>query len=205
DGYHYDVLHQFGLPAALPWSGLIEGSDGNFYGTTVTGGSNNAGVVFRTKPVGAVTILHDFAGKDGAFPYAGLIEASDGNFYGTTEEGGTSNLGTVFKLTPAGELTTLHSFTGLDGANPSAALVEGSDGNFYGTTLLGGPTQTGFTNGLGTVFRITPLGGFTSLYAFLGQPDGNFPDAPLIQVSDGSFYGTTVGGGTNGLGTAFKI
>ena len=96
----------------------------------------------------------------------------------------------MFKISTNGALTSLYSFTGgNDGADPEAGLVQGSDGNFYGTTAYGG------TNGAGTVFKISTNGALTSLYSFTGGNDGADPLAGLVQGSDGSFYGTTDGGG----------
>ena len=209
-------LHSFvGYPTdgAEPTGGLVQGSDGNFYGTTYAGGTYGGylggGTVFRISPSGSVTNLHSFVGPptDGIAPYAGLVQGSDGNFYGTTYEGGangggTNVGGTVFRISPSGTYTNLHSFTGTngDGVFPYAPLVQGSDGNFYGTTYRGG------TNKAGTVFRISPSGTYTSLYSFGSYPaDGGLPLAGLVQGSDGNFYGTTVNGGTNSDGTVFRI
>ncbi len=198
----------------LPQAGLIQASDGNFYGTTYTGGSGSCfgrpcGTIFKITAWGTLTTLYRFGGGDGEAPTAGLIQASDGNFYGTTYYGGSGGLpeGTVFKITPEGTLTTLHSFCSqpncTDGAEPQAGLIQASDGNFYGTTYTGGG------NGAGTVFKITPSGTLTTLYNFCSQPnctDGDQPQAGLIQASDGNFYGTTPDGGSNGgYGTVFKI
>jgi len=186
---------------AYPFAALVQGRDGNFYGTTYGGGTNNLGTVFKISVNGALTSLYSFTGtNDGANPYAGLVQGRDGNFYGTTYGGGTNNLGTVFKISTNGVLTSLYSFTGTnDGANPYSVLVQGSDGNFYGTTHGGG------TNNLGTVFKISTNGALASLYSFTGGNDGAFPNAELAQGNDGNFYGTTYGGGTNNLGTVFKI
>jgi uncharacterized repeat protein (TIGR03803 family) len=187
---------------ANPYAGLVQGSDGNLYGTTEAGGTNGGnGTVFKISANGELTSLYSFTGgNDGGDPYAGLVEGSDGNFYGTTYEGGTNDNGTVFKIGANGELTSLYSFTGgNDGASPYAGLVEGSDGNFYGTTYEGG------TNDAGTVFKISADGALTSLYSFIGTNDGANPEAGLAQGSDGSFYGTTYDGGTNGAGAVFKI
>jgi uncharacterized repeat protein (TIGR03803 family) len=115
-----DILTAFGPGGPQnPQGALIQGSDGNFYGTTFQGGAFNNGTVFQLTPAGTLTVLHDFAGgTDGAAPLAGVIQAADGNFYGTTSQGGASNAGTVFQLTPTGALAVLHEFTGTDGANP---------------------------------------------------------------------------------------
>jgi uncharacterized repeat protein (TIGR03803 family) len=185
-----------------PVAGLVQGSDGNFYGPTSAGGGHNLGTVFKITPSGTLTTLYSFAGSDGEFPFAGLVQGSDGNFYGTTEQGGANDQGTVFKITPSGTLTTLYSFAGSDGAEPFAGLVQGSDGNFYGTTQLGGLGPC--TGGCGTVFKITPSGALTTLYSFAGS-DGANPDAGLVQGSDGNFYGTTHQGGANNVGTVFRL
>jgi uncharacterized repeat protein (TIGR03803 family) len=192
---------------------LFLSTDGSFYGTTAYGGVSNLGTVFRFSPNGGFENLYSFKGPDGAIPiFAGLVLGRDGNFYGTTSLGGASNTGTVFRITASGTLTTLYSFTGgSDGANPEASLVQGSDGNFYGTAYQGGNTNfTLYVPGYGTLFQITPTGSLTTVHLFNGD-DGLQPAAGLVQGSDGSFYGTTVGGYTNAppvgyatWGTVFK-
>lgn len=173
---------------AYPAAALVQGSDGNFYGTTAYGGTNgNNGSVFEVTPAGALTTLISFSGINGSCPYAGLLSGSDGNFYGTTYSGGGSGKGTVFQMTPAGVLTTLVSFNGTNGGYPVAGLLQGSDGNFYGTTILGG------ANNHGTVFQMTPAGALTTLFSFSGA-NGSSPFAALVQGSNGNFYGTTAGG-----------
>ena len=197
---------------ALPYAGLVQGSDGNFYGTTFEGGANSDGTVFKITPAGSLTTLYSFCSQgncaDGIVAYGGLVEGSDGNFYGTAFEGGANGEGTVFRITPAGSLTTLYSFCSqagcADGALPFGGLVQGSDGNFYGTTSEGGSafSQTG------TIFQITPSGSLTTLYSFCSQTgcvDGALPYAGLVQGNDGNFYGTTFEGGANGLGTVFSL
>src|SRR5579863_292359 len=200
------TLHNFaGRPndGADPYDALVLGTDGNFYGTTVTGGANNQGTVFRMTPSGTVTILYNFAGYPSGLggPTARLIQATDGNFYGTTY--GTAADG-VFKITPSGTLTTLAIFNGQGGPEyPYAGVIEGSDGNFYGTTERGGSNH-----GNGTVYRITPSGSITTLYSFACiDNSGCQPDAGLVQGSDGSFYGVTREGGpgNNNAGAVFKI
>jgi uncharacterized repeat protein (TIGR03803 family) len=201
------VLHSFNSflgEGAVPTAGLVQGTDGNFYGTTASGGEHFHGTVFRITPAGALTVLHSFSGYpgEGAVPFAGLVQGSDGNFYGTTAVGGVHFKGTVFNIDAAGSLTTLHSFSGspAEGANPVAGLVQGSDGNFYGTTALGG------THLRGTVFNIDATGSLTTLDSFSGSPsEGALPFAGLVQGSDGNFYGTTVLGGAHGAGTVFTF
>jgi uncharacterized repeat protein (TIGR03803 family) len=150
-------LYSFsGLDGAYPYfdNGLVQGSDGNFYGTTSEGGANNTGTVFRITASGTLTTLYSFSGLDGDNPGAELVHGSDGNFYGTTIHGGASNFGTVFRITSSGYLTNLYSFSGSDGAAPYAGLVQGSDGNFYGTTYSGGTNISG-GEVEGTVFKLS--------------------------------------------------
>jgi len=177
---------------------LVQGLDGNLYGTTQYGGMGQCcGTIFKITPSGTLTTLHAFSGTDGSYLYAGLTLGVDGNFYGATYSGGTSSYGTIFKITPSGTLTTLHNFAGTDGAYPNGALIQGTDGNFYGTTI-GGATVP-----YGSVFKITPSGGLTTLHTF-NFTDGAYPTAALIQATDGDFYGTTSNGALN-YGTVFKI
>jgi len=211
---------------SMPYAGLVRASDGNFYGTTLEGGSNSGcslgsgscGTVFKITPGGTLTTLHNFCAQsgcaDGGNPYAGLVQASDGNFYGTTFERGANGYGTVFKITPAGTLTTLYSFCSqtncADGQYAYAGLVQATDGDFYGSTSAGGG---GAYHQGGTVFKITPSGTLTTIYNFCSQPnctDGDSSVARLVQASDGTFYGTTLHGGAycvqnSGCGTVFKI
>ena len=187
-----------------PYAGLVEGSDGDFYGTTYSGGTSGVfGTVFKITPAGALTTLHSFDLSDGAGPDSGLVQAANGDFYGTTTGGPDSNNGTVFKITSAGSLTTLHIFDGTDGSGPVGNLVQAADGNLYGTTPYGGV-------GYGTIFKISLSGTLTTLHSFT-LTDGSYPYGGLVQGSDGSFYGATYGGGDtsncfgNGCGTVFKI
>ncbi len=197
-----------------PESGLVQSSDGSFYGTTSRGGANSFGTVFKVTPAGVLTTLVEFTGNvapnKGRLPFGGLIQGSDGNFYGTTIVGGGSGTelgnGTVFKMTPAGALTTLVQFTdngsSNKGLNPQGSLVQGTDGNFYGTTGSGGADSAG------TVFRMTPAGVLTTLVQFTGNGSSNkgaFPLASLVQSTDGNFYGTTSGGGASDAGTVFRM
>ncbi|MGA9931351.1 MAG: choice-of-anchor tandem repeat GloVer-containing protein, partial [Terriglobales bacterium] len=206
------LLNFDGANGAFPYfTSLIQGTDGNLYGTTESGGTFDQGYIFKVTPGGTLSQLYTFCSQanctDGAEPFAGLVQATNGNFYGTTSEGGANGAaGTVFEVTSAGRLTTLYNFCSqsgcADGLEPYAGLIQGTDGNFYGTTLFGG------ANDLGTVFKITPGGTLTTLYSFCSQngcTDGEVPYAGLVQGTDGNFYGTTVAGGANGAGTVFKI
>ena len=184
---------------AYPYAGLVQASDGYFYGTTSEGGSNYYGTVFKISTDGAFTQLHAFDYSDGEDPFAGLIQASDGNLYGTTVGGGTNYDGTVFRISTNGAFTPLYSFDDTNGASPYGGLIQGSDGNLYGTTYGGGANRY-----YGTVFKISTNGAFTLLHSF-DYSDGGYPNASLIQASDGNLYGTTYGGGSNYDGTVFKI
>jgi uncharacterized repeat protein (TIGR03803 family) len=180
-----------GNDGAYPWAGLVQGTDGNFYGTTRLDGMNQSGTVFQISTDGTLATLYSFSGDDGRSPMAGLVQGSDGNFYGTTAGGGTNGQGTVFQMSTNGALTSLYSFPGgNNGSYPWAVLAQGSDGNFYGTTAL---NYLGFGGhrGDGTVFSITTNGVLTTLYSFTGGNDGGWPRAALVQGNDGYFYGTT--------------
>ena len=152
----------------------------------------------------AYTVLRSFSstGDDGRTPRGAMAEDSDGTFYGTTRAGGSSGYGTVFKLNRDGSgYTNLHSFSGTatGGREPWAGLLVGSDGKLYGTTRFGGLTQ-------GTVFRINKDGnGYTNLHRFSASPDGREPLASLIEGGDGAIYGTTSTGGSNNVGTVFRL
>jgi uncharacterized repeat protein (TIGR03803 family) len=220
------TLHSFdGADGSAPLGGVIQGKDGNLYGTTFDGGANDTcptggcGTVFKMTTGGSLTTLYSFCSQtkcaDGATPSAGLVQGTDGNFYGTTVAGGettsfyTTGAGTVFKITPEGTLTTLHAFNGTDGGGPTAVLIQASDGNFYGTTQYGGASNA-CAGGCGTIFKMTAAGNLTTLYSFCVEgypcPDGYFPVAGLTQASNEEFYGTTAGGGgTSDDGTLFTL
>ena len=187
-----------GANGANPLASLVQGTDGNFYGTTDLGGSAGYGTVFRMTTNGTLTTLVAFNSSNGAYPQAALTLGNDGNFYGTTEQGGGVLFGTVFKMTAAGALTTLVAFNYGNGSHPYAALTPGNDGNFYGTTQQGGSA------GYGTVFKVTTNGALTTLAAF-NLNNGANPYAALTLGKDGNFYGTTDQGGSAGYGTVFKM
>ncbi len=201
------VLDFDGANGALPYfASLIQGADGNLYGTTEGGGTFDQGNVFQVTPGGTLTTLYTFCSQtnctDGAEPFAGLVQASNGKFYGTTTEGGANGAaGTVFEITSGGQLTTLYNFCSqpdcADGVFNEAPLVQANNGNLYGTTAGGG------ADGEGTVFEMTPAGQLTTLYSFCSQAncsDGANPYAGLLQASNGNLYGTTAGGGASGAG-----
>lgn len=199
-------------------TGLIQGADGNLYGSTYNGGAFNFGEIFKVDLgisqdrhvlFSPPTLLHSFCAEpscaDGAAPAAPPIQAADGNFYGTTFSGGANGSGTVYQLTPAGVLTTLYAFCSqpscADGGQPVARLVQASNGYFYGITTTGG------ANGSGTIFRITSAGVLTTLHNICEQgcTNGGPSNAELIQANDGNFYGVSQSGGIWNEGTLFKM
>jgi uncharacterized repeat protein (TIGR03803 family) len=186
-------------------TGLILASDGNLYGTCITGGVNNAGTVFKISTTGIYSRLYSFTGvNDGGQPAGQLTEDDSGLLWGATTYGGQPGQGTIYKISKTGIFSTVYSFAGsVDGAAPQAGLAYGSDGNFYGTVLLDN------VNYLGTIFQLTPTGAQSTLFTFhpsadgTSIPDGGSPRGILTQASDGNLYGTTTG--VNQGGTSFKL
>jgi uncharacterized repeat protein (TIGR03803 family) len=223
----YSFCLQSGCPDGYhPYAGLVQATNGNFYGTTEDGGGNCCGTVFKINPSGSLATLDSFGEEDGSGPYptAGLVQATNGYLYGTTVGGGVYGAGTVFRMTPSGTLTTIYSFCPLpppgcsstdslaNGSMPAAGLVQATNGELYGTTSGGGTNPGGGAYGPGTVFKITPSGALTTLYSFCSKSnsqnsclDGYSPVATLVQATNGDFYGTTMAGGPNNSGTVFKI
>jgi uncharacterized repeat protein (TIGR03803 family) len=199
-----------GTDGQAPLAGLVQATNGDFYGTTFAGGSGsdffclfpNCGTVFKITPSGTLTTLYSFCSQgnctDGYQPIAGLVQAASGDFYGTT-------IDTFFKITPSGTLTTLYTFCSqsncTDGTAP-VSLIQAANGDFYGTTY-----NYGANGNYGTVFKITPSGTLTTLYSFCSQSgctDGEYPSG-LVQATNGDFYGITQLGGANSAGTVFQI
>ena len=207
---NFHVLYNFANGAgdgALPYAGLVQDSAGNFYGTTVEGGPNGAGTVFKLTRGGTESVLHAFSnGTDGGEPYANVILDSQGNLYGTTIGGGDDHAcgcGVVFKIGTSGQETVLYTFLGgSDGAEPHSGLVFDKKGNLYGTTHLGGGACD-----CGTVYKLSPDGTETLLHAFAGGSDGAYPYySSSLLIKHGNIYGTTFqGGGSCNCGTIFKI
>jgi uncharacterized repeat protein (TIGR03803 family) len=206
---HETVLYSFtgGTDGAYPLAGLIQDSAGNFYGTTLDGGSAGVGVVFKLDPMGHETVLHSFTGPDGRWPYSGVTFDSAGNLYGTTHSGGTRG-GVVFKLDPAGNYTVLHDFTyGADGGDPLGGVTLDSAGNLYGTTWSGGPPSGDYP---GVVYKVDSSGNFSVVYTFTGFTDGGGSRSNVVLDSAGNLYGTTQYGGQGpcsyfGCGVVFEL
>ena len=209
------VLYSFqgGSDGAGPFGDLVDVA-GTLYGITSGGGTGTGagcpvhlgcGTVYSITQAGTRTVLYSFqGGSDAANPLVGLTNLA-GTLYGTTEAGGAMGFGTVFAVTLAGAETVVFSFQGgKDGNDPDHAGLIDVDGMLYGTTAYGGGVQC--QNGsCGTVYSVTPAGAETRLYSFRGRMEhGHSPRAGLLNVG-GTFYGTTVFGGTSGLGTVYSL
>jgi uncharacterized repeat protein (TIGR03803 family) len=190
--------------------GMVQATDGNFYGAGYLSDNFNGGI-FRMTPAGEISTVYGFCSQpncaDGTQAMPPVL-GGDGNLYGVAKFGGNSSgSGTFYKLTLDGHLTTLYTFCPnagcADGQYPEGVILA-SDGNFYGTTEVGGATN-GYS---GTVFRITPAGAFKLLYTFCSLAncaDGTGPPSPPVQGSDGNFYGLATFGGATGHGVAYRL
>jgi uncharacterized repeat protein (TIGR03803 family) len=161
---------------SLPNS-LVEGNNGFLYGTTLLGGANNTGLVFKISKTGKFQVLNDAVGYNGYGPTT-LVLGRDGNLYGGTFGDGSVG-GSLFRVTPKGPYTLLHAFNLPVEGPMTLGMTLASDGNLYGTTLGGEELKT-------TLFRLTPSGQFTTLQTLIY---GQFPVSPPIQASDGKLYG----------------
>ncbi len=176
---------------------MIQGSDGNLYGTANLGGTSHCGTIFKLSTSGVMLWTYSFpCGAGGGFPISSLMQASDGNYYGTTQVGGVG-YGTVFKLDQSGDVSVLYSFKSTDSGFPIAGLTQGTDGNLYSTTEVGG------TAGKGSLIQLTTSGIYRMLYSFEGV--GQRPLAAPMQHTNGLFYGTTYGGGRFDFGAVYSL
>ena len=208
--YSFDFFRQ---PANgyFPQHGVIIDPNGNPFGTTLAGGSNNLdyGTVFELTNVPGIgwqeTVVYSFQGTtDGIYPYAGLVSDSSGNLYGAASGGGG---GTVFQLSPAGNtyaFTVLHSFSGQPGQNcgPWGTLTMDASGNLYGTTKCSGANQ------LGNVCKLTKTQNgwvYSSLHDFAGGSDGANPTSSVAIDTNGTIYGTARLGGFQNNGVVWQI
>lgn len=185
---------------ASPDQGMVQGSDGNLYGISTSGGILNDGAIFKCSTSGAESLFYTLGEGIGYYLSGSLIQAQDGYIYGMTQSGGPLNQGTIFKYSTSGTLSVLHNFIGgtTDGASPCGSLIQASDGNFYGMTNTGG------TSNKGTIFKCTTSGTITLLHSFAGGvSDGLTMYGSLIQGTDGNFYGMTNAGGTSNKGIIF--
>jgi len=201
------VLHSFtdGTDGALPYASLLD-VNGALYGTTVNGGGpSDEGVVFTISGSGAESIVHRFTGSsDGANPYAPLTDVN-GTLYGTTAGGGANSAGTLYTISTSGAEKVIYAFgaSSTDGSTPMAGLTDVNKTTLYGTTAYGGANCA--TVGCGTFFRISTSGTEKVLYSFKGgTSDGSMPASALADVN-GTFYGTTLAGGSANVGTVFAV
>jgi len=211
-GLFANLFNFGGTNGASPNSPLLDGGDGNVYGTTALGGVRGDGTAFQMSPSGSLTPLHSFSGgDDGSSPQGALVRGNDGNLYGVTQYGGPyENLynygGTVFRLQTNGVLTTLACFDGTNGCGPNR-IIQASEGVFYATTAYGGAftNEFGFeppfigspSDSYGTVFKLGADWAVKTVIAF-NLTNGVQPSG-ILQARDGSFYGATAWGGTNGF------
>ena len=193
------VRHAFPYTANSP---VIQASDGNFYGTTRSGGALGRGTIYRVTPAGDYAEIYSFTGgPDGGLPTGGLIEARPGLLYGTTSRSDTNGAGTIFQVTLDGRFTVLHGFRGdaAEGGAPQTGLIDGGDGHFYGTT-----SSWSTANG-GTVYRLSPDGLVTVLHVFNRTIDGAEPGR-LSRGADGKLYvAATTNGGDSSDATVFSV
>jgi uncharacterized repeat protein (TIGR03803 family) len=182
---------------------LMEVDDSTLIGSTIEGGTNNAGTIFKITTAGTLTTIHEFSGTngvaDGFFPVLTVQNGSE--FIGSTEGGGAPNTtGTVFEITASGSFNTIHQFTTAEGGIPIVTIVNGS--TLIGTTTAGG------SNGFGSAFELNSEGTVTTFYQFSGTNgvmDGSSPALSSVHDSSGAYYGQTKDGGTNGAGLAFTL
>ena len=200
----FEELYSFPLGPARPCASLVQGADGAFYGTTTSGGPQDAGTVFRVMTNGVLEIIASFNGDSGA-PHAGLSLGHAGAFYGTTTYGGAHGKGIVFRVTTNGTLTTLASleYGASSGGGYQEGLTLAGDGAFYGTTPGGG------SNDSGSVFRVSTDGRLTTLASF-AKTNGVWPVGRLTLAPDGALYGVTAytfteGYSTGGPSTIFRV
>ncbi len=214
---HETVLYSFkgGAAGIGPTGSVAIDAAGNVYGTTLNGGGNSRGLIFKIDNTGHFTVLHTFTGNlDGGFSYSGVIIDPSGNLYGTASIGGPYDGGDIFTVDPAGDFKVVYGFMGgADGSGPNAGVFRDPAGNLYGTTLYGGaglPRCSYYPTGCGTVYKVDTSGHETVLHAFRGDADGSGPYGGVVLDREGNIYGTTYYGGTSskcsdGCGTIYKI
>jgi len=204
------VVHDFNITDGGKPNRILLGVDGNYYGNTQYGGSDNSGTIYTIGADNTFTSLYSFIQPQDGYDVAALVQGSDGYFYGGTGNGGTITDqnqygdGVLYRYSPTSGITVLHDLNRPTGASVLGPLLEGKDGNFYGTTYAGG-SSTLCVPGCGVLFQLTPSGVYTVLHQF-NFDDGAYPEGALVQASDGSFYGITPSGGnyeTNGLVSGF--
>lgn len=208
----------------IPTAPLLQAADGNFYGTTLDGGANQYGVLFRWNIKGFYSVVHTFCSggtgcPDGASPVGALVQADNGNIYGVTSAGGNStNGGTVFYIDPTGGFHTyvdfgciLRGVPCIDGETPTAGLIFGSDGNLYGATTVTSTKLGG--QPYGAAFKL-PLNltnsSATNIFYYCAEGDpcldgGSGPEGELVVGADANLYGIVIDGGPNNAGAAYAL
>ena len=180
-------------PVSGPITGLLQASDGNFYGGTIA--LSSPGEIFKVTPGGEVSAFYTFSSALIGLDWP-LIEGSDGNFYGTA-----ANF--VFKMTPNATVTTLYTLPKTDGYPLAGTVAQGPNGNLYGLCTYGG------TAGYGTIYEVSTDGSFFTVLHNFGDGsipnDGEYPAGRLLLGADNNFYGVTARGGSAGEGTIFKF
>jgi uncharacterized repeat protein (TIGR03803 family) len=195
------TLYSFGASesdGANPICQLVWGSHHELLGTTVNGGADHDGTVFKVTMDGKETVLHSFNGDDGRFPHGGVVLDKAGNLYGTAFNAGAGSSGTLFKIDAKGDFSVLYTLSNATGYFPYSSLKLDKDGNLYGTATAGGADNDG------TVFELTTGGVLKVLYSFTGA-DGSDPTASLFLDKQGNLLSTTNGGGAGGYGTVFSL
>ena len=202
------VLHEFGSidhDGGAPNGELTEGSDGLIYGTTLGGGEECCGTVYKMHRNGEMHVLHSFwfDGRDGYSPDSGVTEGPDGRFYGVVDGHRLNRRGLIYRVDRRGEFEIVYDFPGpeeLNGREPQWALTLGRDGRLYGSTSTGG------AHSAGTLFQLNTDGTLTTLYHFDGSSKvGSHADNPLVEVNEGEFIGTTLGGGKWSRGSIYRM
>ena len=195
----YSVLYNFtnGSDGGYPRTPPVQAPDGNLYG--VTGSSSPNQVLYKLTPSGTFSVITTVASQS----YSPLLVGTDGNLYGTTLYGGTYNRGTAFQFSPAKKkLKIIHNFNvSSDGGVPYGPLMQGVDGKLYGTTSGGGSASGGTLFQMSTAGKIVVLVNFSTT----NEANGATPFSGVVQGSDGFLYGVASVGGSNGIGTLFKV
>ncbi len=189
----FGFFYENAFNGAYPYGGVMQGADGNLYGTTNDGGKGAYGTLFKCTLGGILTDIANFNDTNGGNPYGTLVQASTGNIYGMTSYGGSGKGGTVFEYTPGGAMKILVDFS--NNENPYGGLVIVND-SLYGMTRAGG------TAGSGRIFKCDTLG--NTIVSLVNFSSGENPFGNLLLAADGKLYGMTHGGGVSGSGTVFQ-
>jgi uncharacterized repeat protein (TIGR03803 family) len=182
------------------YGSLIQGTDGNFYGTSAYEGKNNTGALYGVSPAGSLVGASSFCAIPcigGSYPYGGLTQAANGNFYGAATFGGGNDGGTLFEITPAGAFKVLEAFPNGDG--PSNPPMQATNGNLYG--IAGGGANNG-----GEIYQVSPTGAVSTFYSFCSPKCSNGSGGnTLVEAPNKKLYGVNGSGGSYGLGTFYMI